>query len=318
MDISHIPGRILPALVIVLLLIGCGKADDTVYSSSDSGSGALTLRITDAPVDSAEHVYVKFHGLELQSAGGTRITLYYCQDPADATRTVVSTAACGTLAAPKQIDLLALTGGLAVELLDGHVLPAGRYDWIRLLVDTTGLRDSYVVTAGGAEVELIIPNGGETGFTLARGFHVPDGGSADLTVDFDLRKSVHVTRTGEYLLHPSLRLADNALAGAIAGTVDPSRVPVGCTPAVYVFAGAGIAPDDIDDTASDPVTTATVKLDNGSGAYRYKAAFLEAGDYTVAYTCQGAADDPARDDALTFTGTATMAVIANTVTRRDF
>lgn len=318
MDISCFSGRTLPALAIALLLIGCGNAEDKVYSGSDSGSGALTLQITDAPVDSAEHVYVKFHGLELQSADGTRISLYYCQDPADATRTVVSTTACGMLAAPKQIDLLALTGGLADELLNGHVLPAGRYNWIRLLVDTADLRDSYIVAAGGAEYELTIPSGANTGLKLNRGIHIPAGGSADFTVDFDLRKSVHVAGSGEYLLRPSLRLADNTLAGAIAGTVDPSWVPAGCTPAVYVFAGAGITPDDIDGTAADPVTTAAVKLDNGGGAYRYKAAFLEAGDYTVAYTCQAAADDPAGDEALVFAGTATVAVTANTVTRRDF
>ncbi len=318
MDISRFPERTLPALAFALLLIGCGKADDTVYSGSDSGGGALTLRITDAPVDSAEHVYVRFHGLELQSAGGTRTSLYYCQDPADATRTVVSTGACGTLAAPKQIDLLALTGGLADELLDGYVLPAGRYDWIRLLVDTAGLRDSYIVAAGGTEYELTIPSGDETGLQLNRGIRVPAGGSADFTVDFDLRKSVHLTGSGEYLLRPTLRLADNRLAGAIAGTVDAALVPAGCTPAVYVFSGTGIAPDDIDGTPADPVTTAAVKLNNSNGEYRYKAAFLEAGDYTVAYTCQATADDPATDNTLTFAGTATVAVSANAVTVRNF
>jgi len=314
MDISSFPGRTFPALACAVLLAACGNNDDTVYSG---GSGTLTLQVTDAPVDSAEHVYIQFHGLEIQGPNGLT-TLYYCQDPADAARTVVGTSTCGTPAAPKQIDLLALTGGLADELLNGYVLPAGQYSWIRLLVDTAGLRDSYIVTAGGAEYELTIPSSDETGLKLNRGIRVPAGGNADFTVDFDLRKSVHLAGTGEYLLRPTLRLADNRLAGAIAGTVDPARVPAGCTPAVYVFSGAGVAPDDIDGTPADPVTTAAVKLDNGSGEYRYKAAFLEAGEYTVAYTCQAAADDPAADNALVFAGTATVAVTANAVTVRNF
>ncbi len=291
---------------------GCGGSD----GGGSAGSGTLSLRITDAAVDSAEHVYIQFSGLEIQASGGNRTTLYYCQDPADPTKTIVSAVPCTTPVAPKKFDLLMLSGGLAEVLLDDFTLPAGHYSWIRLAVDTAGTHDSYIVVPGGAEHELVIPSGDETGLKLNRGFTVPAGGSADFTIDFDLRKSVHLTGTGEYLLRPTLRLADNAVTGAIAGTVNAALVPAGCTPAVYVFEGGGVVPDDIDGTAPDPVTTAAVKLDNG--VYKYKAAFLEAGSYTVAYTCQAALDDPAVNDALSFSGTATVSVAAKTTTMHDF
>jgi hypothetical protein len=293
----------------VMAAAGCGGSD------SGPGTGTLSLQITDGAVDSAEHVYIQFSGLELQAGGGGRTTLYYCQDPADPAKTILSQVPCTTPPAPKRLDLLALSGGLAETLLNSFTLPAGHYAWIRLMVDTAGTRDSCIVV-GGTEHELTIPSGDETGLKLNRGFDVPDGGSADFTIDFDLRKSVHVTGTGEYLLRPTLRLADNTLAGAIAGTVNAALVPAGCTPAVYVFEGASVTPDDIDGTAPEPVTTATVKLD--SGVYKYKAAFLEAGSYTVAYTCQAALDDPAVNDALVFSGTATVAVAAKTTTTHDF
>ena len=255
----------LPALLgAVMTAAGCGGSG----GGGNPGSGTLSLQITDAAVDSAEHVFVQFSGLEIQAADGMRTTLHYCQDPADATKTILSEAACTTPVAPKQLDLLALSGGQAETLLDHFTLAAGRYDWIRLMVDTAGTRDSYIVLLGGAEHELDIPSGDQTGLKLNRGFNVPTGGSADFTIDFDLRKSVHVTGTGEYMLRPTLRLADNAMVGAIAGTVDAALVPVGCTPAVYVFAGSGVTPDDIDGTPADPVTTAAVKL--GSGKYQYK------------------------------------------------
>jgi hypothetical protein len=299
-------------LSVVAAAAGCGGSD-----GGGPGTGTLSLQITDGAVETAEHVTIQFSGLELQAAGGGRTTLYYCQDPADPTKTILSQAPCTTPPAPKKLDLLALSGGLAETLLDDFTLPAGHYVWIRLAVDTAGARDSYIVV-GGVEHELTIPSGDETGLKLNRGFNVPDGGSADFTVDFDLRKSVHVTGTGEYLLRPTLRLADNTLVGAIAGTVNAALVPAGCTPAVYVFEGASVTPDDIDGTAPEPVTTATVKLDSGSGTYKYKAAFLEAGSYTVAYTCQAALDDPAVNDALTFSGTATVAVAAKTTTTHDF
>jgi hypothetical protein len=220
--------------------------------------------------------------------------------------------------APKQIDLLALSGGLSDVLLNGFVLPAGHYSWIRLMVDTAGIHDSYIVVLGGADYELTIPSGSETGLKLNRGIDITAGGNADFTIDFDLRKSVHVTGTGEYMLRPTLRLANNTLVGAIAGTLlHPGIVSFSWT-AIYVFTGAGVTPDDNDDISPDPVTTATVKLDSGSGEYRYKAAFLEAGDYTVAYTCLAAADDPLIDDALAFTGSATVSVAANSITTHNF
>ena len=297
----------------VMAAAGCGGSDG---GGGSAGSGTLSLQITDAAVDSAEHVYIQFSGLEIQAAGGRRTTLYYCQDPADPTKTILSEVPCTTPPAPKQLDLMALSGGQAEVLLDDFTLPAGHYEWIRLMVDTAGTRDSYIVLLGGAEHELTIPSGDQTGLKLNRGFNVPAGGSADFTIDFDLRKSVHVTGTGDYMLRPTLRLADNTLAGAIAGTVNAALVPGGCTPAVYVFEGGGITPDDIDGTAPDPITTATVTLD--SGVYKYKAAFLEAGSYTVAYTCQAALDDPAINDALVFSGTATVPVAAKTTTVHDF
>jgi hypothetical protein len=290
---------------------GCGGSD----GDGGPGTGTLSLQITDGAVDSAEHVTIQFSGLEIHAAGGMSTTLYYCQDPADPAKTIVSPTPCTTPPAPKRLDLLMLSGGLAETLLNPFTLPAGHYNWIRLTVDTAGTRDSYIVV-GGVEHELTIPSGDETGLKLNRGFNVPAGGSADFTIDFDLRKSVHLTGTGEYLLRPTLRLADNTLTGAIAGTVDAALVPAGCTPAVYVFEGGGVTPDDIDGTAPDPVTTATVKLD--AGVYKYKAAFLEAGSYTVAYTCQAALDDPAVNDALVFSGTATVPVAAKTTTTHDF
>lgn len=298
------------SLLLTGLLAACGGSD------GGNATGKLSLQITDAPVDAAEHVYVQFRGIELHGPGGTQ-TYYYCEDPGTG-ETVVSTDPCAQ-PAPKQLDLLALTDGLSDFLLNGQVVEAGRYPWVRLLVDAeAGVRDSYIVIAGN-EYELRIPSGAETGLKLNRGFVVPAGGSADFAVDFDLRGSVHDPESGsiDYLLRPTLRIVDNALVGAIAGEVDAALLTEGCTPAVYVYAGGGVTPDDIDGTAPDPVTTAQVKLHDDSGTYRYKAAFLEAGDYTVAFTCQAAEDDPESDDALDFADAATVVVAPKTVTTLD-
>jgi len=86
---------------------------------------------------------------------------------------------------------------------------------------------------------LIVPSGAESGLKMNRGFTLPADGSVALTVDFDLRKSLHAppgqksmmeTCTQGYLLRPTLRLVQDSEVGAIAGTIDPSRFSgvVGC------------------------------------------------------------------------------------------
>jgi hypothetical protein len=87
---------------------------------------------------------------------------------------------------------------------------------------------------------------------------------------------------------------------------------------VYVYEGSDVTPDDIDTdvNTSDPVTTATVKPDNGT--YSYQAGYLEAGSYTVAFTCDAAVDDPAIDDTLTFSGPTTVSVTAGAHTVHNF
>jgi hypothetical protein len=79
-----------------------------------------------------------------------------------------------------------------------------------------------------------------------------------------------------------------------------------------------VTPDDIDDIAPDPVTTASVKLDSSDSQYKYTVAFLEPGDYTIAYTCDAAQDDPTVDDVLSFSGTTTVSVVAQGTTVHDF
>jgi hypothetical protein len=308
---------VLILLGAILTVTSCGGD-----GGGGAGSGTLSLQITDGPVETAEHVYIQFSGLELQAADGQRTTLYYCQDPADPALTVVSETACTTLPAPKRFDLLALNSGNAKFLLEDFTLPAGRYNWIRLMVDTDGEDDSCIdVDMDNLDInchELTIPSNDQTGLKLNRGFVIPAGGSADFTIDFDLRKSVHMVDVDDYRLRPTLRLADNVMAGTIFGTVDAALVPVGCTPAVYVYEGSGVTPDDIDTDINtpDPMTTATVKLDNGT--YSYKAAYLEAGSYTIAFTCDAAADDLMADDTLTFSGTTTVSVTAEMDTVHNF
>ena len=196
-----------------------------------------------------------------------------------------------------------LQNGRTAVLVNDVILPAGRYEWIRLIVDNVpSVRDSYVM-ANGMECELIVPSGAESGLKMNRGFDLTADGSVAFTVDFDLRKSLHAPPgqhsmigmcTQGYLLRPTLRLVQDSEVGAIAGTVAPALFQgiAGCVPRVYVFSDGANAvgtttPDDQDANEPNPVVMATPDADTGA----YKATFLTQGNYTVAYTCNGDKDD---------------------------
>ena len=291
MNLKSIPIFALAAL----LLAACGGRDEPA-------TGYLSLAVTDAPVDQASRVVVEFTGVEVKPSGGEAISFDF--------------------ATPRRIDLLALQGGGSETILDGVLVPAGAYNWARLKVNAQedAILDSFIELTTGGQHELEVPSGAETGLKLVSGFVVPAGGAADYTIDFDLRKSVHepMDAADSYKLRPTLRIVDNAQVGLIAGTVAAALIPDGCTPAVYVFTGAGMTPDDVDGVALEPVTTATVAMNTGTGAYQYRAAFLTAGNYTAAFTCGAAADDPATDNALTFAPVHNASVIAGQTTTLDF
>lgn len=276
-----------------------------------SETGRLSLAVTDAPVDDASSVVVQFSGVAFKRAGAAT----------EVVKDLIPT--------PRQLDLLQYQEGRAALLLDGVSLPAGDYEWVRLIVDNqSGVRDSYVVLTSGEECELRVPSGAQSGLKLNRGFTLPADGSVALTIDFDLRKSLHAPPgqvgaaaacTQGYLLRPTLRIVDDADVGAIAGHVDSALVTEQCLPKVYVFSGAGVVPDDIeeaDGADADPLVVASVAVENGSTAYAYHAAFLPPGTYTVAFTCDD--DDAAADDALTFIGAQDVTVQSNVLATADF
>lgn len=272
-----------------MALSGCG--------GSGGGTGTLNLNITDAAIDDAAHVYVQFSSVEINGPGGTQSV---------------------TFDAPKQIDLLALQGSGSQSLLDGITVTAGRYQWIRLGVDTDDALDTYIEMGDGSQHELTIPSASQTGLKLVSTFTVPADGAADFTIDFDLRKSVH-TSGMNYVLRPTLRLIDNSDMGHIAGTVDGTLLSTNCGAdtdyAVYVFAGAGATPDD-EGSSNAPVSSALVSLANS--VYSYEAGYLDAGDYTVALTCQAGADDPGSDDQTTFIAQSDVSVTAGQTTTHNF
>lgn len=297
---------LLASSLTALAACGGSSGDSTAGGSSDS-SGTFNLAVTDAAIDSANHVFVEFTGVSIQPADGEVIEF--------------------TFEEAKQIDLLALQGSASEGLVTGEEVPTGDYEWIRLHVnaEADSVIDSYIEMNDGSQMELWIPSGSETGLKLVNGFTVTANGSVDFTIDFDLRKSVVLPpaqQIGGAILKPALRLIDNTASGNISGTVDGTLISEQCadpstqTGAVYVYSGADATVSDVRGTEADPITTALVS--EVEGGYGYEAGFLDEGDYTVAYTCGASDDDPEAEDSLTFVGTTNATVEADATTEVNF
>ncbi len=293
---------------IILILGGCGSGS----SGEDAGdTGSFTLKITDAPIDTANKVVVEFIGAELRS------------DDLDEPLQFDF--------APRSIDLLNLQGVTTATLVDGATVPAGTYHEIRLKVNVEedGDLESFIELSDGSQHELIVPSGAQSGLKVKKNLVIPEGGQGVFTVDVDVRRSIVVAgRVGtpgvKYLLKPVLRLVDNQDTGNITGIVDESlRNAPTCSDgdpltdnAVYVYAGPNVVPDDIDNSDPgnvEPVTTALVNDATG----RYEAAFLEAGEYTVAFTCNAGDENVDANDELQFAGNQNAEVFENTVTETN-
>jgi len=289
---SRVGRTALASLAVVLLVSACGGGSDSPATSS------VQVSLTDTPIEDADNVVVSVSGVAFKPEGSAPEVVENF--------------------APRSIDLLQYQNGRTAVLLQDTPMQAGRYQWLRLIIDTQPVvRDSYIVINGN-ECELNVPSGAETGLKMNRPIDVPADGSLALTIDFDLRKSVHAPPgqasgacTTGYVLRPTLRLVNDANVGAIDGTVsfEAGAVPSGCKPNVYVYEGT-VTPDDMEETTAaspdvDPLVVVGVTIPDGSTSGTYRAAFIPAGSYTAAFTCD---DDTIDDQSLAFVPPAGVAV----------
>jgi len=301
---SFLGSFLAPALAFLLTACGGGGG------SGSEGSGSLSLSITDAPVSSDDiaEVWVRFTEVIVKPSNGEAYSIPITDDQDNPSY--------------RDIELTSLGSGKATLLLGQEPLPAGNYSWLRLVIDP---KHTYVVDSTGGESLLDCSSCTQSNLKLNRTFTVVDNGVVAFTIDFDLRKSLTLTQPHAVppypdhaiKLRPTLRIVETELAGNFSGEVDEALItgegidtsillagdPTGCS--VYVFEGFDANPDDIympDDFSvgghNNPVAiTDVTKEDIGGFVYVYTAAYLVAGEYTAALTCDAGNDDPDTDEA---------------------
>jgi hypothetical protein len=265
----------------------------------------ISLRLTDAPVEDIAKVVITLLSIELNS-------------------NTLEKSLSITFDTAKTVDLLSLQGLHTETLLSSLEIPAGDYHEIRLIIDDSPL-STYIELSDGSIHDLKVPSGSESGLKIDGLWSIDADQTAAYTIDFDLLKSVvKAGASGKYLLKPVLRIVDDATTGHIRGTVDPALLSAAsCSDSdpethsvAYVYSGANVTPADVDlsiDSDVDPITTANIVMDSTTGDFIFEAAFLEAGDYTVAFTCNADLEDPESSEDLLFFGTQNATVLVNNI-----
>jgi hypothetical protein len=277
----------------------CGGDDGQIFVPGDSDS-TVSISITDAPIDFATAVSIEITSVELTPDDGDEFTF--------------------DLSSPLAVNLLALSDGATTAVVSNQTIDSGAYTQIRFTF-TASSTNAFVDESDGNRYSLVIPGNGDDGLTITKSFTVEQDKQLDLVADVDLRRSIAPRVGSTYTFRPVIRVVDRNQAGTLTGSIPADLADdADCTPFVYVYSGSSVTPDDMDSaTGGDPVVSVPVKYNVSANTYTYRASFLEAGSYTVAYTCDGAADNPDTDEALVFLAAATTPTIqANTTTTLNF
>jgi hypothetical protein len=301
------------ALAAALGMTGCGS------SNSGDGTGYLSLGISDAPVHDATKVCIAFDHIEFKGE--------------EAPITV-------DLGVVENINLLEFQGANAAPLLFREPLPVGAYRFMRLGVNaalggTGGTGDdpasdlcvgeqSYIAFEDGNVHNLYVPSGAQRGLQINGAFIIAADQTANFTIEVDLMRSL-ATPPGlapDMIFKPTLKLVNNLEAGTLIGEIATELATAvdevtesACAPSVFVF-DDGVIPNGIDpavEDPDDPVATAMVHpFDKGDGTqgHGYSVGFLVAGEYEVAFTCDGTEFEPADGK--------TAAILANESTEVNF
>ncbi len=193
------------------------SCDSLFNGNGDGDTGGLTVLLTDAPfpADLVAEAIVVIDSMDIRA-----------KDDGEGDGPFI------TLSRERgAYDLMDLRNGVTTSLINLDV-PAGRYDLVRLFVDS-----AYVVLKEDVRTyDLRVPSGHGTGLKIfiRPEIEVIDGITSELLIDIDVSKSLLVQRVGlspnielRFTFKPVIRAVNNSTAGQITGTVtDTSSTPV--------------------------------------------------------------------------------------------
>ena len=253
--------------LVALAALGVGLA-----ACQDSGSGTMTVRLTDAPFPFAEVSRVDVHVVRVDARTAEPTTTEAENDDDMTTWT--------TIATPNAlINLLDLANGTTSNLGEA-TLPTGTYSGFRLIIDPA---QSSITLKDGTKPDVQWPSASRTGIKvkLDQPISLTENGSV-VVLDFDVGRSFvmrgNSIRNNGLLFKPVVRGTAVDITGSASGVVrgDNATGPVVADATVEV-----LKPGTPIDNTDDANIVATAKTD-AAGAFKF--AFLLPGSYVLRAT----------------------------------
>jgi hypothetical protein len=251
---------IILVLTLALCWYGCSDKDEVV-----PGKGKVSIYLTDAPLDAdnIEGVYITIVGVDVNGPNGWQ----------------------SISSKRKTFNLLDFQSGLST-LLSSAELDTGKYSEVRMLLDVAeegkekANEKCFIRFKDKTSVGLFVPSGQQTGYKIKGDFHIKGGKEASVTIDFDVRKSVHKAgNSNKYMLKPVTRLVLNNEVGIIQGTYADADLYEKVS--VFVYREGTFTMDDAYETADRPYFANAINYGEPDNAGSFKLAFLPPGRYDV-------------------------------------
>ena len=239
--------------------------------SSGTGSGLLTVRMTDAPFPFSDVARVDVFVVRVDARAA---------EPTDADAADESNqSGWTTIATPNtSFNLLDLAGGVTTNL-GAATLATGTYNGFRLIIDPS---KSSMTLTDGTQPAIQFPSAGHSGIKikLDSPIQLTENGSV-MTLDFDIGRSFvmrgNAARNG-FNFRPVIRAVAEDITGSVSGSVHANSAtgPVVPDATVEVLTAGSLITD------ADPTHVVRSTSTDTNGDYRI--AFLLPGSYVVRAT----------------------------------
>jgi hypothetical protein len=256
-------------LLAVLAMGTLGAAACT--DSSGTGTGLLTVRMTDAPFPFSEVSRVDVFVVRVDARKA---------EPTDAEASDASDQdGWTTVATPNtSINLLDLSDGKTTNL-GATTLATGTYNGFRLIIDPS--RSSMTLT-DGTQPAIMFPSAAQSGIkvNLDQPISLTENGSV-MTLDFDVGRSFVMRGNGArngFIFKPVVRAVAEDITGSVTGSVHANSATGAVVPdaTVEVLTAGSLVTD------ADPTHIVRTTSTDASGNFRI--AFLLPGTYVLRAT----------------------------------
>lgn len=190
-------------LITILTITFFNCSDDDSNNIPNQGTSSISVKLMDRPGD-YDHVYVDVVDVRVKVNDASDDDNW---ESLEAINTGV-------------YDLLELTGGINVLLVDDYVVPAGTLNQIRLVLGS----DNSIVIDGETH-PLNTPSAQQSGLKIQVNETLAPNIAYTFLLDFDVDESIVVAgNSGNINLKPVIRASVEAQTGALSGSISPLGV----------------------------------------------------------------------------------------------